>query len=72
MATFKVYRHLNSPTLIVESELTKVSNDMTLVGSFRADVMCDYLMNMIKINERTGSRDEYWTKMAKKIEKEGI
>ncbi len=72
MAKFKVYLKPKSSSLIVEAELTKVSNDMTLVGVFQADVMCDYLMNMIKINERTGSEDEYWTKMAKKIEKEGI
>lgn len=46
--------------------------EFTIVGEFDADVHCDFIMNMIRINEQEGRCDKSLTKLEKKIEREGI
>lgn len=43
-----------------------------LVGTFKSDSLCDWIMNMIRVNEEQNNCDPYWTKKAQYIARNGI
>jgi hypothetical protein len=70
MSLFKVFR-LKDGTLTTKPEEFQ-DLEFDYIGEFKADVECDFIMNMIKLNIEEGNCDTRWTEIEEHINKEGL
>jgi hypothetical protein len=70
MKAYKVYRLSNGTLTTDPSDYG--SGEYDYVGEFEADAHCDFLHNMMRINEQEGCCDPELTKLAEQVNKDGL
>lgn len=67
MSTWAVFKS-NEGQLSVKS----VGKYTKFVCTFEADAQCDFVHQMLDINEDEGFCDSYWTKIGEQVERDGL